>query len=184
MLLVEKVLGNIADDPWNGRVSTSNVDAIHLDQWQGQKNRFKKVTQQGVEVAVSLDRKASLRDGDVLYWDAVKQSMIIVRLHLKPVMVIRIDESQIAGSLINTCVELGHALGNQHWPAVIKDNEIYVPLAVDQKVMSSVMKTHAIQGISYEFVPGDAIIAYLSPNEQRRLFGSPEEAVHSHTGAK
>ena len=56
---------------------------------------------------------------------------------------------------MRTCVELGHALGNQHWPALVKDTRVFVPLTVDRKVMASVMNTHRFEGIRYEFVPGE-----------------------------
>ena len=37
--------------------------------------------------------------------------------------------------------------------------------------MASVMKTHAFEGVTYEFVPGAEVIPYLAPHEARRLFG-------------
>ena len=56
--------------------------------------------------------------------------------------------------VVRTMFELGHALGNQHWPAVVKGSRMFVPLTVDRKVMASVMRTHAFPGIRYEFRPG------------------------------
>jgi urease accessory protein len=81
---------------------------------------------------------------------------------------------------MRTCVELGHAMGNQHWPALVKNNLVYVPLTVDRKVMASVMKTHRFEGIRYEFVSGREVVPYLAPHESRRLFGGAEGPVHSH----
>ena len=46
---------------------------------------------------------------------------------------------------MRTCVELGHALGNQHWPALVKGDRVFVPLTVDRKVMASVMNTHRFE---------------------------------------
>ena len=74
--------------------------------------------------------------------------------------------------------ELGHALGNQHWPAVVKGTRVFVPLTVDRKVMSSVMKTHALPGIRYDFMPGAEVIPYMAPHEvapalRRRERGQP-----------
>jgi len=51
-------------------------------------------------------------------------------------------------------MELGHAIGNQHWPAVVKDNCVFVPLAVDKQVMLAVMQTHGLPGVEYAFGPG------------------------------
>ena len=76
----------------------------------------------------------------------------------------------------------GHAIGNQHWPAVVKGTRVYVPLTVDRKVMESVMRTHHIEGISFSFQPGREVIPYLAPHEIRRLFGGtgPDSDVHHH----
>ena len=97
-------------------------------------------------------------------------------------MVVHLDELLGADPptlAIRTCVELGHALGNQHWPAVVKGTTVYVPLTVDRKVMASVMRTHAFAGITYEFVAGTEVIPYLAPHEARRLFGGrPTLARH------
>jgi urease accessory protein len=65
-------------------------------------------------------------------------------------------------------------------------------MAVDRKVMASVMKTHAFEGISYDFLPGHEVIPYLAPHESRRLFGGAETPMeggdnqrhaHSHSHA-
>ena len=98
-------------------------------------------------------------------------------------MIVHLDEltSLVPKMAMRTCVELGHAMGNQHWPALVKDNAVYVPLTVDRKVMASVMNTHRFEGIRYEFVPGREVIPYLAPHESRRLFGGAEGPVHSHT---
>ena len=133
---------------------------------------------------VSLDRGTHIRDGDVLLWDASDLGVASWRRSsLRDVMIVHLDElvrfaPEIA---MRTCVELGHAMGNQHWPALVKDTSVYVPLTVDRKVMASVMNTHRFEGIRYEFVPGREVIPYLAPHESRRLFGGAEGPVHSHT---
>jgi urease accessory protein len=98
-------------------------------------------------------------------------------------MVVHLDElsSRDPDVALRTCVELGHAMGNQHWPALVKGSRVYVPLTVDRKVMASVMNTHRFEGIRFEFVPGGAVVPYLAPHESRRLFGGAEGPVHTHT---
>lgn len=183
MVLVEKVLGNAADPEWAARLATANVESLGLDHWEAQKNRFRKKTASGREVAVSLDRGAFLRDGDVLLWDDDGRTAVVARISLREVMVIHLD--QLSGQdpvvAMRACIELGHALGNQHWPALVKDTRVFVPLTVDRKVMASVMKTHRFEDIRCEFVPGDEIVPYLAPHESRRLFGGAEGPVHTHT---
>ena len=159
------------------------MEPLALDHWEAQKNRFRKQTAAGTEVAVSLDRGAFLRDGDILIWDEERARAVVAQISLRDVMVIHLDglaslSPEIAA---RTCVELGHALGNQHWPALVKGSRVFVPLTVDRKVMASVMNTHRFEDIRYEFVPGGDIVPYLAPHESRRLFGGAEGPVHTHT---
>ncbi len=182
MKVIETLLGNSEDPAWKDRLENARVDVLSLDQWQAQKNRFRRKTDGGIDLAISLERNIHLHDGDVLLWDNASRLAIITRIQLKDVMVIRLDGLLLqAPELVGrTCLELGHALGNQHWPAVVKGTSVYVPLTVNQQVMNSVMKTHAFEGITYEFVPGKTVIAYLSPHESRKLFGGAESVPHSH----
>ena len=182
MLLIEAIVGNVADAEWKARLTTATIDQLALDHWEGQKNRFRKRTAAGTEIAVSLDRGAFLRDGDVLRFDDATRTAIVVRISLRDVMIVHLDALADAAPelVVRACVELGHALGNQHWPALVKGTRVFVPLTVDRKVMASVMNTHKFEHVRYEFVPGAEIIPYLAPHESRRLFGGAEGPVHSH----
>ncbi len=182
MILVEKPLGNVGDAAWTDRLDEAVIDPLDLDQWQAQKNRFRRRSESGVEVAVALERNTHLQNGDILVWDEPTRTAIVARVTLNDVMVVKIDAllDKSVELLARTCFELGHALGNQHWPAVVKGTTVYVPLTVDRKVMASVMKTHAFEGITYDFMPGAEVIPYLAPHEARRLFGGADSTPHSH----
>ena len=181
-ILVEEVLGNAADPPWPQRLADATVDTLVLDQWEAQKTRRRKTTTGGMELAVSLDRSVHLHDGDVLRWDPERASAVVVRIQLGEVMVI--DLAPLHGlapeELARTALELGHALGNQHWPAVIKGSKVFVPLTVDKKVTAAVMKTHDLPGVVCEFVAGSEVTPFLAPHEARRLFGGAGTNTHSH----
>ncbi len=182
MLIIETITGNIHEAVWRSRLKHATLDWLVLDQWEAQKSRLRKLSQNGTDLAISLPRGILLRDGDLIVWDETRQAATIARVTLKEVMVIELGalQTQAPEIFVRTCVELGHALGNQHWPAVVKGNQVFIPLTVDKKVMASVMKTHAFRGITYEFVPGSEVIPYLAPHESRRLFGGAEGPVHSH----
>ena len=99
MVLVEKVLGNAGDPEWARAARRGSPSStLPLDHWEAQKNRFRKKTASGREVAVSLDRGAFLRDGDVLLWDAAAGTAVVARISLRDVMIIHLD--QLAGSRI------------------------------------------------------------------------------------
>jgi urease accessory protein len=182
VILIETILGNVDEEAWKERLIGVTFDFLDLDQWQAQKNRFRRTTENGTELAVSLDRKMHLQNGDILHWDAANRQAVVARIALHDVLVIEYGGLFNRGPDIvaQTCFELGHALGNQHWPAVVKGTRVYVPLTVDRKVMASVMKTHAFTGITYEFMPGTEVIPYLAPHEARRLFGGANATPHSH----
>lgn len=185
MILVNQVVGNSNDAAWRLKLRDATVDEIRLDQWQAQKNRFRLKSAAGTEVAVALERNTHLHEGDILVWDEPGRSAIIARIQLQDVFVIELGAllDELPETMARTCFELGHALGNQHWPAVVKGTTVYVPLTVDRKVMASVMRTHAFAGISYEFRPGQTVIPFLAPHEARRLFGGADSTPHSHLPA-
>ena len=183
MVVIDTILGNISIPEWADRLAASEVDVLEIDHWEAQKSRFRKMTGKGADVAISVDRGTYLRDGDVLLWDEQARSALVARIEVRDVMIVHLDElvHVVPEVALRTCVELGHAMGNQHWPALVKGNLVYVPLTVDRKVMASVMDTHHFDGIHYEFVSGREVVPYLAPHESRRLFGAAEGPVHSHT---
>ena len=182
MILVEKTLGNIKDSVWHDRSHHAQVDYLALEQWEAPKSRLRKASEGGVELAISLPRSEHLHDGDVLYYDEDKKIIVVARIALKEVMVIELEglEELAPQDILRICFELGHGLGNQHWPAVIKGSTVYVPLSVDQKVMASVMRTHAFERVKTYFAPGEEIAAKLDAKEVRMLFAGADATPHHH----
>lgn len=182
MPLIEKVLGNTSDPAWESRLADASVDVLELSQWDAQKNRLRKETRSGLSLAISLDRNAFLHNGDILLWDEDAKRAVVCKIDLCDVLVVDLHvlEGQAPAQIIERAVRLGHALGNQHWPAVVKDHLIYVPVTVDRKVVNSVMNTHHFEGISHSFLRGEEILDTLEPAEARRLFGGSEIPLHSH----
>ncbi|WP_271311753.1 urease accessory protein UreE [Yersinia intermedia] len=187
MILIEHILGNVKKDPvWQAKLKNATVDLLVLDQREAQKSRCRKSTLQGLDLGISLDRHVVLADGDVLTWDEESNVAVVVQIHLRDVMVIDLSElkNRSADELIKTCFELGHALGNQHWKAVTKNNEVYVPLTVATTMMDSVMRTHGFQHLPFRFVKGAEILPLLTNSEARLLFGGAEDTdTHVHVAS-
>lgn len=180
MDVITEVIGNIHDSEWAKRLDDCHVETVFLDQWTAQKSRFLAKGDHGNEYPVALKRGSRISDGDIIAYDPDKGEAAVLRLDLNNVLVIDLSKlsSLPAEEIIRISVELGHAIGNQHWPAVVKGTKVYVPLTVDKKVMLAVMETHNIDDISYEFQEGKDIIPFLAPGELRRLFGG---AGHENT---
>ena len=184
MEIYTTVLGNTnRSKEWSDKLANADVDYIFLDQWTAQKSRFLGKGVSGREYPVALARHTQVADGDVIAYDPEKNTAVVLKIELSPVLVI--DMSGLNGrspeDIIRISVELGHAIGNQHWPAVVKGTTVYVPLTVDKKVMMSVMETHNIEGIKFDFQKGTEVIPYLAPHELRRLFGGAGHESHAHT---
>lgn len=182
MNVITEIIGNAHDPEWAERLGHTNVEYIFLDQWTAQKSRFLGKGDKGNEYPVALKRQTQVKDGDIIVFDPEAGCAAVIRLDLNPVLVIDLSrlENKAPEEIIRISVELGHAIGNQHWPAVVKETKVYVPLTVDRKVMLAVLETHHIEEISYEFEEGRGVIPYLAPHEIRRLFGGAGHESHAH----
>ena len=182
MGIYKEIIGNIHAPGWAETLMGMEKTELVLDQWTAQKSRFVATDANGEEYAIALKRNEKVNDGDIIHYHPETKKAIIIRIELSPVLVM--DLSGLASKdwrdITRISIELGHAIGNQHWPAVVKGTKVYVPLTVDKKVMQSVMDTHHIEGISYHFHPGAEVIPYLAPHEIRRLFGGAGQESHSH----
>ncbi|MCH5328192.1 MAG: urease accessory protein UreE [Coprobacter sp.] len=184
MKVYSRIIGNIHRSPvWKEKLKPLEVEYVFLDQWTAQKSRFLARGDKGTEYPVALERNSRVTDGDIICYAPEERKAAVLRIELNPVLVIELEElaRKAPETVLHTAVELGHAIGNQHWPAVVKGYRVFVPLTVDKKVMLSVMETHHIEGISYAFQPGQEIIPYLAPHEIRRLFGGTGQESHAHT---
>lgn len=183
MEICTRIIGNLHAPEWKERLPELDIEYIPIDQWTAQKSRFLAIGDRGTEYPVALRRQSQVVDGDIVFHDAAHNRVAALRLELNPVLVLDLSplEKESAETLIRRSVELGHAIGNQHWPAVVKGSKVYVPLTVDKKVMLSVMDTHHLEGVRYEFQPGREVIPYMAPHEIRRLFGGASHESHSHS---
>jgi urease accessory protein len=181
---VSTVLGSMSDGDWPARLAAARIDVLRLDAAEAQRSRFRKRTEGGIDVAIGLDRDVQLCDGDVLQWNQHAQTALVVRVDLGEVMVIDLSSlvDEPVETLLSRCLEVGHAIGNQHWPAVVKASHVYVPLTVAQETMESVLETHRIAGVSWWFAPGADVLPLLAPQEARLLFAG-SGAGHSHQSA-
>lgn len=186
MKIYEEILGNaFTDENWKNLLADCEIEHIRLDQWTAQKSRILARGDKGGEYPVALKRHTQITDGDILQFDPKRKFAAVISIELNPVLAV--DLSSLKGAsdetVIERAFELGHAFGNQHWPAVVKGCKVYVPLIVDRKVMLSVMQTHHIEGITYRLQNSSEVIPYLAPHEIRRLFaGTAKTDAHRHCG--
>lgn len=179
VLLVEAVLGNVQQEAEFARLRAEaeageRLERIRLNTWEAQKSRLRAQTDRGTPVAISLQRGEMLRHGDLLAWDRETGRMIIVELEERQVLVVRIQPVEDPVAMAGVAVKLGHILGNQHWPVKLEGLTAYVPVVIDQKVMETVLRTHGLRGIEWEFQQADPAM------ELPLICPSLEEHVHAY----
>lgn len=186
MAIYSEIIGNINKSPeWNNKIHQVDVEYIHLDQWAAQKSRLLVKGDKGNEYPIALKRGSQVIDGDIIYYSSEENKAAVIHIDLCPVLEIDLSDlvSKSPEDIIRISVELAHAIGNQHWPAVIKGTTMYVPLTVAEKVMLTVIDTHHIEGIKYQFRKGEDILSQLEPQEIRKLFGGASHEIHTHAEA-
>lgn len=173
-MIINTILGNLVDlqDKYKGYA----IDTLHLEQWESTKSRVKKLSEGGREVAIALDRGAHLHNQDILYVDEEQKTVVIVGIKLKNVLKITLPQDIDHPTLF----KLGHALGNQHWPAILHGKYVYVPLYVDEKIMRSMLKTHNFTDMDIEFIDGDSLAHVLDASDFRLLFSGDDTTSHKH----
>ena len=181
MEVYTKIIGNTHSPEWQPRLKNATIDYIELDQWNAQKSRLLALGESGKPYAMSLERGVRLSDGDIIAYDSSSGCLSVIKLKMSDVLVIDLSslEKRPTSEAIALAIELGHAIGNQHWAALVRGNSLMVPLTVDRKVMLSVMRTYNFEGINFAFRPGSEIVPYLTPSEIRSLFGSTSPQSHS-----
>ena len=90
MLVIETIIGNIHETAWKARLEQATLDWLVLDQWEAQKSRLRKSSQNGLDLAISLPRGILLHDGDILKWDEAQGTATVARVNLKDVMVVEL----------------------------------------------------------------------------------------------
>lgn len=186
MTVYRNILGNASSEEWRSRLRGATIDYIELDQWNAQKSRLLAVGTSGKAYPIAFERGERLHDGDIIEFDSHSHKATVVKLKLGEVMVVNLAPLSLRPTeeAMATAIEVGHAIGNQHWPAVVKGKELYVPLTVDRKVMLSVMRTYNFSGVEFAFRPGREVVPYLTPSEVRLLFGGSQRAgEHLHHAA-
>jgi len=144
MILVEKVIGNLANTPILGRT----LDFLDLDWFDTGKTTLRKKTRAGQEVGIRKDT-VPLEDGDLLYLD---QDRAIV-INILPCACIVFQPGGFK-DMATVCFEIG----NQHIPLFINEeaevlvefeNPLYRLLEragyAPRREVKKLLKTHALR---------------------------------------
>lgn len=153
MEIAQTYLGNINQDP-NLALSIAKQTCLEvsLQDSDRQKGRIHAHTNSGVAVGIIKGRDRTLQDGDLYQTDS--QKLVLIRLQERELLVL--DFSQVDSKVaIVKLVELGHTLGNHHFPIVVKNSQIYVQLVTDKSSLEKLINSTQIPSLKYSYHQSD-----------------------------
>lgn len=139
MLEVAQIyLGNLQKQPELAQLlNKDNCLEINLAPSDRFKGRIHTQSTTGKGIGIIRDRDRPLESGDIFQSD----SGIFILINLKPQQILIIDISNLASNVLSSkLVQLGHLLGNHHYPIAIENNKIYVQLITDARVLENQIK--------------------------------------------
>jgi len=163
MIVVNRVLGNANKDQelsyrTQAREKDGHVTRVRMSASDAQRRRLRLVADSGVEVGIAIEAGMTLQDGDVLCRDDDESELIVVGVEPSEAMVIRVNPPPRDEASFLYGVQVGHMLGNQHWPIKVDGRGVLTPVNIDRLVMEKVLRTHGLEGLEWEFLsvePGE-----------------------------
>ena len=163
-LIAKKYLGNINQNPEllekvNRAKQSNKYLEVELQKSDCVKGRILTKSLSGVAIGIIKSRELLLKSGDILETD--NGELLLINLQEETFMVLSFTDSSNDPLAL---VQLGHLLGNSHYPITIKDNKIYVRLVTNPKVIEQNIQQLDITGleISYSNQPVDYKYDHIS----------------------
>jgi urease accessory protein len=142
-------IGNINDNPDLVQlVATEACLEVTLTESDRAKGRIHAHTISGIAVGIIKDRDRSLRSGDLFKTDSAKTLLI----HLQEQELLVLDLSFLDKNITQVkLVQLGHTLGNHHYPIMMQDNKIYVQIVTNKKIVEKLIKELDIPNLQIKY---------------------------------
>ena len=158
-------LGNISDDPNLARmIAAESFLEVALQSSDRSKGRIHAHTNSDLAVGIIKSRDRALRTGDLFKTESDK--LLLIKLQEQELLVL--DFSAVEPDIYQAkLVQLGHALGNHHYPIMLQENKIYVQLITDKQIIEKLIGNLNIIGLQ---------IKYKMQSEQKKIVFSS----HSH----
>ena len=136
MIICEKILGKITDEPF----ASCQADPVEIEWHEAYKRIHQKKTKSGVEIGIRLGTDIlvrGLRDGDVLYQDG--ERAIVVEMPPCEVIVIDIDEDH-PEMVAKVCYEIG----NKHAALLKGDGPLQFITPYNEPTLVLLNKLHGV----------------------------------------
>jgi urease accessory protein len=131
LLKVQRIIGNIFDDPtlakeFESNTHNENYKTIHVLRHDLEKTRLKQKASDGTAIGINIEHDKKMTHGDVLYGDDVK---VLIRQVPEPTITVR-----FAGLEPKSLILLGHIIGNLHRPVSLGNDSISIPIHSEAEI--------------------------------------------------
>lgn len=176
MIRVDGVVGNVREDEElaarrDEHAGEGTLEETLLEPAQRKKSRLRVETDAGTDLGVLVDQP-ELRAGDVLV--EADERMVVVAFESREALAV--DLPAATPNHLETAVEFGHRVGNQHWDIAVEDGTVYVPVDVERRILEDVLGP---------YLPGESATWY-EPVDAGRFIDGPETGhgtgERDHTG--
>ena len=125
MLKVEKIIGNIFENPelakeFESNSYNKNYKTVSISRYDLEKTRLKQKASDGTQIGINLDGGKKMTHGDVFYGNDVK---ILIQQIPEQIISVR-----FAGLEPKLLVLIGHIIGNLHRPVSLGNDSISFPI--------------------------------------------------------
>ena len=147
--VAQTYMGNINDDSELAQlITTESCLEVTLTQSDRTKGRIHAHTASDVAVGIIKSRDRALRSGDLFRTNSDK--LLLVYLQEQELLVL--DLSSIADNISSSqLVQLGHILGNHHYPIEVQGNKIYVQLITDKLILEKLINELDIPNLQIKY---------------------------------
>lgn len=125
MLKVEKIIGNIFENPelakeFESNIRNENYKTVSVLRYDLEKTRLKQKASDGTPIGINLDGGTKMTHGDVFFGNDVK---VLIRQIPEQTISVR-----FAGLQPKLLVLIGHIIGNLHRPVSLEGDSISFPI--------------------------------------------------------
>jgi urease accessory protein len=160
VLTATSIVGNIFTDKGSHILKGKVFEKLPILRNDLEKNRFRRTTDKGIDIAIILERGSKLQHGDILKHG---ENFVVIDQIPEKVITIKTKEKQDSFELL---VLLGHIIGNRHKPISLEDKLVTFPIQVESE----------LEVFKILFTP---IIEKIEMNVEERIY-KPDKRMNIH----
>lgn len=160
MLTSTSIVGNIFTEKGSQILKGKAFEKLQILRHDLEKNRLRRTTDKGTDIAIILERGSKLQHGDILKHG---ENFVVIDQIPEKVITVKIKEKEDSFELL---VLLGHMIGNRHRPISLEGESVTFPIQAESE----------LEVFERLFTP---IIEKIEMNVEERIY-KPDERMNVH----